>query len=330
MIEVTNLQKISGPNTLLDIDSLAINPGEIAAVIGPVDGGRKELFAILTGQVRPTSGAVRILGLDPLLKWSHLSGRVGVLFAENGLYDRMSARANLVFHCKLRGLPASRANDVLVEVGLADQAAVLARQLPAGLARRLAFGRIILHRPQALLLMDPFVGCDTASITLLSRLMRGFSEQGQTILILSGEGMGLANLCRAIYILEQGRLTQASPLLDERRAELPFKVPARQEGRVVLINPADILFISAEEGQTCLHTHAGAITSHLTLGDLEDRLIRNGFFRAHRSYLVNLQRVKAVIPYTRDSFTLILDDPANTEIPLSKTSARELRDSLGY
>ncbi len=330
MIEVSNLQKISGLNTFLDIDSLVVNPGEIAAVVGPVDSGRKELFAILTGQARPTSGVVRILGLDPLLQWDQLSHRVGVLFAENGLYDRISARANLAFHCKLHGLPASRSDQVLKDVGLADQASVLARQLPISLARRLAFGRVILHRPQVLLLMDPFADCDTTSISILSRLIRSFSEQGSTVLILTGEGMGLANLCRAIYILEKGQLTQASPLSEERRPALPFKVPARQEGRVVLINPADILFISAEEGQTCLHTDTGPITSHLTLGELEERLIRNGFFRAHRSFLVNLQRVKAVIPYTRDSFTLILDDPANTEIPLSKTSARELRDSLGY
>ena len=57
---------------------------------------------------------------------------------------------------------------------------------------------------------------------------------------------------------------------------------------------------------------------------------RSGFFRAHRAYLVNLQHVKEVIPYTRDSFSLRLNDPANTEIPLSKSAANELKDLLGY
>jgi ABC-2 type transport system ATP-binding protein len=59
-------------------------------------------------------------------------------------------------------------------------------------------------------------------------------------------------------------------------------------------------------------------------------LARSGFFRAHRSYLVNLQHVKEVIPYTRNSFSLRLDDPQNTEIPLSKSAAGELRELLGY
>ncbi len=99
---------------------------------------------------------------------------------------------------------------------------------------------------------------------------------------------------------------------------------------MILVNPADIPLVSADEEQTRLHTTQGNIASQLTMAEMERRLARNGFFRAHRGYLVNLQRVKAVIPYTRDSYTLILDDEPNTEIPLSKTAARDLRELLGY
>jgi ABC-2 type transport system ATP-binding protein len=74
----------------------------------------------------------------------------------------------------------------------------------------------------------------------------------------------------------------------------------------------------------------GQLPTQFTLTELEDRLVPSGFFRAHRAYLVNLQHVKEVIPYTRNSFTLVLDDPAESEIPLSKASARALRELLGY
>ncbi|HFE67513.1 MAG TPA: LytTR family transcriptional regulator, partial [Chloroflexi bacterium] len=62
-------------------------------------------------------------------------------------------------------------------------------------------------------------------------------------------------------------------------------------------------------------------------------LSRSGFFRAHRSYLVNLQQIKEVIAYTRNSYTLILDNGGSgdrSEIPLSKGAARELRELLDY
>jgi len=83
-------------------------------------------------------------------------------------------------------------------------------------------------------------------------------------------------------------------------------------------------------GQACLHTPDASLPTHFTLNELEERLSRSGFFRAHRAYLVNLQHVKEVIPYTRNSFSLRLDDSASTVIPLSKSAAGELRDLLGY
>jgi ABC-2 type transport system ATP-binding protein len=99
---------------------------------------------------------------------------------------------------------------------------------------------------------------------------------------------------------------------------------------VALVNLADIFFADAKEGRTFLQTLEGRLPTQFTLAELENRLARRGFFRAHRSYLVNLQHVKEVIPFTRNSFSLRLDDQEGTLIPLSKTAAGELRDLLGY
>ena len=102
------------------------------------------------------------------------------------------------------------------------------------------------------------------------------------------------------------------------------------QDKVILVNPSDILYAEAEGGRACLQTAEGRMPTQFTLSELEERLARSGFFRAHRSYLVNLQHVKEVIPYTRNSFSMRLNDPEATVIPLSKTAAGELRDLLGY
>lgn len=330
MIELQHLQKVVGQSTVLDIAALTVGAGEIAAVVGPTGSGKAALLALLTGRSRPTAGTVRVAGLDPSRHRDRLSRQVGVLFAENGLYERLSAHANLVFHCRMWKLPPTRADEVLTQVGLADHTAVLAGRLPHSLARRLAFGRAILHRPAVLLLAEPFTGCDAASTALLTRLTRQLADEGTAALILATEAVSLAELCQTVYEMRQGHIVRTDMPHQERLAEFPFKIPARLEGEVALINPADILYAATEKGRTCLHTAKGQIPTHFTLAELAERLARSGFFRAHRGYLVNLQRVKAVVPYTRDSFTLVLDDPAGTEIPLSKTSARELRELLGY
>jgi ABC-2 type transport system ATP-binding protein len=288
------------------------------------------LLALLSGQSQPTAGTVEVAGLNPARDRAQLSELLGVLFAETASYERLTVRANLEFHCRVRGLPLIRAGEVLAQVGLSDHANTATGRLPHGLARRLAFGQAIVHHPQVMLLMEPFAGCESASRVLLARLTRRLANEGAVVLILTKEALGLVSLCDVVYSLENGRIAGSYSPFQDQQLELPFKIPARLEDQVALVNPADILYASIEEGQVLLHTPEGRVPTQFTLAELEQRLGQRGFFRAHRAYLVNLQRVKSIIPYTRDSFTLILDDPDHIEIPLSKASARELRELLGY
>jgi ABC-2 type transport system ATP-binding protein len=258
---------------------------------------------------------------------------VGVLFAEDSLYKNLSARANLVFQCRLYGQPLARADEVLAQVGLADLGRVRVAKLASGLARRLAFGRAILHRPHILILVEPFARCDEASITLLGRLLHAFAQDGATVLVLAADDAHLAELCDTIHVLDKGRIRETIDVQEAREAQrgvVPFKVPVKMEDKIALINAGEVLYASAESGRAVLHTQDANLPTQFTLSGLEERLARSGFFRAHRGYLVNLQHVKEVIPYTRNSFTLILDDDAGTKVPLSKSAAAELRELLGY
>jgi len=330
MIQVQDLQKVTGQNLAIDIPSFTVEAGEIVALVGAVGSGKEPLLDLLLGRSRPTVGRLTVDGLDPAEDKEAFSHQVGVLFEEDGLYKNQSPLTNLAFHCKLHGLPKARAQEVLAQVGLADRANLRVEKLPSGLARRLAFGRAILHRPRVLLLVEPFARCDEASIALLHGLLRTLAKEQVAILILAADDANLRALCDTIYALEKGRIVESYRPEEEQRAALPFKIPVRLEGRVVLVNPGDIFYAGIEEGQTFLCTREGSLPAQFTLIELEERLARSGFFRAHRGYLVNLQHVKEVIPYTRNSFSLVLNDGHDTEIPLSKAAAHDLRELLGY
>jgi ABC-2 type transport system ATP-binding protein len=330
VIQVSNLQKVVGDRLALDIETLIVQPGEIAAVVGRVDSGTQALFELLTGRVRPTTGTVRLAGCDPFTARGPFSQRVGVLFRDNNLYARQSALGNLRFYCRLRRLPHSRATEVLAQVGLGDHADVHVEKLPSGLARRLAFGRAILHAPRVLLLAEPFAGCDDVSISLLSTQMHELAAGGAALLIVAEDATSLRVLCDTIYELELGRIAGSYRPGDEQRDILPFMIPARLEASVALVNPVDILYVEASDNRTILHTAQGSLPTQFTLTELEQRLSRSGFFRAHRSYLVNLQHVKEVVVYTRNSYALLLKDEGGTQVPLSKSAERELRELLGY
>jgi len=330
VIQLKTLQKVIDQKTVIDIETLRVEPGEIAGLVGPVDSGKDTLFDLLIGRSRPTVGQVRLAGLDPFAERAQFGRQVGVLFQEDNLYRRQSALANLKFYCRLRRLPPPRAAEVLAQVGLADHANVRVEKLPSSLARRLALGRAILNDPAALLLVEPLKKCDDASVSLLSKIIRELAAGGAALLIFAEEAASIDSLCDVIYRLDHGRIVQVHHPGREKRLDLPFMIPARLEGAVALVDPVDILYVAAEDDRAVLQTADGRLPTQFTLTELETRLARSGFFRAHRGFLVNLQHVREVIPYTRDSFSLKLKDTAGTKIPLSKSAARELRELLGF
>ena len=330
MIELTDLQKVIGTDTMIDIPSLQVKAGEVVAVWGAVDSGREVLFQLLTGEVRPTRGSVRLCGTDPYHERRTFSRLAGVLFTEDNLYRRLSVLGNLQFFSRLHRLPKERPFEVLEQVGLADQAVVGSEKLAAGLSRRLALGRALLHHPRVLLLAEPFAGCEQASVQLICRVVRESAAAGMAVMAFTQDSANLETLCDTVHRLSQGRVVESFDPRQGQQRHHPFMVPARGEEKIILIDPADILYVFAQDDRTFLQTTEARLPTQFTLSELVKRLSRSGFFRAHRAYLVNLQQVREVIPYTRDSFSLRLKDAAGTQIPLSKSAERELRELLGY
>lgn len=330
MIILTDLQKVQDQTTVLDIPELRVKGGEIVAVYGTVGCGEEVLFQLLIGKLRPTHGSVNVTGLNPYREQKAFSQQVGVLFTEDSHYKRFSAIENLYFYCRLYHLPKKHAQEMLELVGLADQTAVIAEKLSPSLSRRLALGRALLNSPKVLLLAHPFTGCDQASIDLISMVLRDQAQAGVAILIFAHDLTNLDKLCHTVHHLDQGRIVESFNPQQEQIQERPFMIPARAEDKIILVDPAKILYVFAQEDHTYLQTLEERWPTQFTLAELEKRLTRRGFFRAHRAYLVNLQQVREVIPYTRDSFSLRLKDTAGTMIPLSKSAERELRELLEY
>ena len=330
MIKIKNLSKIQDGRTILDLGNIIVNPGEIQSLVGKADSGLDILLDLLIGASLPSAGEITINGIIPGQDQLDLKGKVGVLFKEDSLYTNQSAEKNLQFFASIYGLPKKSVSEVLIKIGLADQAKLKVGDLKSGLARRVALGRAILHRPSTLILNHPFARCDEDSLKFIRRIIQNEAEKDTAILILDEDTSHLEGLCSRIYFLKQGRIVESITGVEPQTADLPFKIPVKLEGKVALLNPGDILYAEASRGQTRLFTKDSQLPTQFTLQELEERLHRSGFFRAHRSYLVNLQHVKEVIPYSRNSFSLRLNDAERTEIPLSKNSAAELRDLLNY
>lgn len=106
-------------------------------------------------------------------------------------------------------------------------------------------------------------------------------------------------------------------------------IPVEQRGKTILLRPDEIIYIYTDKDNVYVKTHKESYLTRFTLRDLESRLNSNQFFRSHRCYLVNIQRMRELIPYFNGTYTVVVDDYERSEVPVSRTQSRKLKEILG-
>jgi len=106
------------------------------------------------------------------------------------------------------------------------------------------------------------------------------------------------------------------------------KLAVRKGGRTVLLNIEDIIFLSARNKSTYAHTFENQYLVDMTLGELEGRLSKENFVRAHRSYMVNLNKVKEILR-VEGAYVVVASDRDETQIPVARRQARQFREAVG-
>jgi len=147
---------------------------------------------------------------------------------------------------------------------------------------------------------------------------------------------------RIIQAVEKARKTQeldAAPsekldtlvrLLEQQKPQTTTKILLKANARLFLVDQKDICFASIEDGVITVVAQSMEGQSNCrTLEELLASLDSNLFWRAHRSYLVNINRIKEVVPWFKSSYQIRMDDKKQTEIPVSRAQTRKLRDLFG-
>jgi len=170
-IELRGLSRHFGERTALRNVSVRVAPGATLAVLGRNGAGKSTLLRILATLLRPHAGEVSVLG-EPLPKRAFaVRGRLGLLGHEPLLYRDLTGRENLLYHARLHGLPAARVEEVLAAVQMERRAQEPVRLLSRGMVQRLAIGRVVLHRPELLLLDEPRANLDPGASELVEPLI---------------------------------------------------------------------------------------------------------------------------------------------------------------
>ena len=206
MISATHLSRSFGKKEAVADISFSVQHGEIFGLLGPNGAGKTTTIRMLTGQLDPTSGQATVAGCDVVRNRAQLKERIGVVFEDQNLYERLSARLNLEFSCWLYNLPKTRVDEVLEQVGLRDRAKDPIRTFSNGMKQRIMIARALLHRPRMLFLDEPGRGLDPISARDIRQAIKNLCQNGTTILLTTHIMDEADQLCQHVAFIVNGHI----------------------------------------------------------------------------------------------------------------------------
>jgi len=190
---------------------LVVEAGEIFGLLGPNGAGKTTTMKMLATLLIPTSGTIRVLGVDPLERPREVRARLGAMLSgERSLYWKLTARENLEYFAALYHVPPgetkARIAKVLAAVKLADRADDYVERYSTGMRQRLALARALLPDPPLVVLDEPTVGLDPQASRDLRDRVRELKAQGRTVLLTTHYMEEADQLCDRVAIIDHGRI----------------------------------------------------------------------------------------------------------------------------
>ena len=199
---------------------LVVPAGSFYGFLGPNGAGKSTTIKCLTGLLKPTSGSMRILGMDPAADPVAVKRRIGVVPEDLALFDRLTADETLAFVAQVHGIDdrtaAERADDLLDLMDLRSAANTLVTDFSHGMRKKLSMAAALLPAPRLLFLDEPFEGIDAVASRQIKDLLQGFVSRGGTIFLTSHILEIVERLSTHIGVIARGRMV-AQGRIDELR-----------------------------------------------------------------------------------------------------------------
>jgi ABC-2 type transport system ATP-binding protein len=208
-VETRALRKEFGALVAVAGLDLEIARGEIFGLLGPNGSGKTTTIRMLTGLMPPTSGEVRVVGIDARAEPEQVRRRIGYMSQRFGLYNDLTVAENFAFYAGLYGLRGAarraRQAELFADLGLDARASQLTGTLSGGWKQKVARACATAHHPELVFLDEPTAGVDPAARRQFWQIIGGLADQGMTILVTT-HYMDEASRCDRLAILSRGEL----------------------------------------------------------------------------------------------------------------------------
>jgi ABC-2 type transport system ATP-binding protein len=208
MIVLTNVSRWYGQVIGLNDVTCTIPPG-VTALLGQNGAGKTTLMRLVTGQLRPTTGEIKVFGHDPFAN-PHVYRSLGYCPDGDSFPEHLSGRDFVVRMARLSGMGPREARDEaerrLEQVGMADRAHRKLQSYSKGMRQRIKLAQALVHDPKVILLDEPLNGLDPVGRRHVMDVLRSLADEGKTIVVSSHVLFEVEQMTRSIVLLHHGRL----------------------------------------------------------------------------------------------------------------------------
>lgn len=248
MIEVNRLTFSYGKKPFINDMSFSVKSGEIFGFLGPSGAGKTTLQKIMTGMITAYQGSVKVDGMECRKRTPAFYEEIGVDFEFPALYEKLTARQNLLYFASLYRKPCLLPGDSLKRAGLEGDADKKVSCFSKGMRSRLAFLRALQHDPRILFLDEPTSGLDPTNSRVMKDMILEEKKKGKTILLTTHNMHDAAELCDRVAFIVNGAVRALdSPhnlVMRKGAARLVYTYRREEDGR--------------EERGECLLTQTGS------------------------------------------------------------------------
>jgi ABC-2 type transport system ATP-binding protein len=272
VLELIDLSRRFGDVLALDSVSFSVAEGEMVGFVGPNGAGKTTAMRIALGVLEPDRGEVRWRGkqVDQSVR-----RRFGYMPEERGLYPKMRVLDQLVYLAMLHGLARSDATTEALRMidvlGVAGRARDRTDALSLGNQQRVQLAAALVHRPEVLVLDEPFSGLDPVGADVLSRVLRERADLGAPVVFSSHQLDLVERLCESVVMINKGHIVAAGRIADLRSRD------HRRLVRVEILGAASGWYATLPGARVLDHLPDGAIL------ELTDSLLERDVLDAARA-----------------------------------------------
>jgi phospholipid/cholesterol/gamma-HCH transport system ATP-binding protein len=232
LIELIDVNFAYDRRPILTGFNMTIPRGKVVAIMGISGGGKTTTLRLIGGQLRATSGTVRVAGQDvaslDTRELYELRRRMGMLFQFGALFSDMSVYDNVAFQMREHtDLPEDMIRDLVMmklhAVGLRGVASLMPSELSGGMARRVALARAIALDPMLIMYDEPFAGLDPISLSIIGELIRSLNDAlGASSIVVTHDVQESLKIVDYIYFVSEGRIVAEGTADDIRKSDAPY------------------------------------------------------------------------------------------------------------